>query len=321
LPIWERTDALKEERESVRVALAKARADQDLYQRLTGPIRRLINCLRWVGSVVSRQRRRSAGLVPISISVLTPVYRPVPEHLAQCLTSVARQTGLKSRNVAIQHVVVDDGSNDPGVDGVLEANHAAWRLIRRRAANGGIVAASNDALSLATGEWVVMLDHDDVLAVDALVTVAEAARAAPNAVVVYSDHDIIRADGRYVSPFFKPDLPPERLRHTNYITHLVAVRRDRLIETGGFRPGTDGAQDHDILLRMLELGLPFVHVPRILLHWRQSPASVASDPTNKPEAFGRVWAESGRHLDCGALALRERMLSCPSRSLTSSVRW
>lgn len=216
--------------------------------------------------------------------MITAVYDPVAEHLTTCLNSVAVQRGTARGQV--EHVVVDDGSSDPEVDQALTvAESDRHVVVYRRPTNGGIVAASNDALGLATGEWVVLVDHDDELAPDALARLATAIRAHPRADVVYSDHDLIRVDGQLTNPVYKPDFSLERLRQTNYITHLLAVRRTRLTEIGGFRPGTDGAQDHDVLLRLVERGGHVVHVPRVLSHWRQSPRSVASDTDNKPLAF------------------------------------
>lgn len=213
-----------------------------------------------------------------TFSVLTAVHDPVPEHLAACLRSVHGQGDA-------QHVVVDDASTDPGVAAVLAV--APGIELHRRTANGGIVAASNDAIARATGEWLVLLDHDDLLADGALDVLRQHLGAHPDADVVYSDHDLIRPDGRLADPVYKPDFSPERLRQTNYVTHLVAVRRVAVERLGGFRPGTDGAQDHDLLLRLLAAGAAFSHVPRVLAHWRQSPRSVATDVTNKPEAFER----------------------------------
>lgn len=217
---------------------------------------------------------------PVRFSVLTAVYDPEPAHLAECLASVAGQTGT-----TFEHVLVDDGSTVPEVAGVLATAQQPFQQLHVRPANGGIVAASNDALAAAAGEWVVLLDHDDVLAPGALARLAAAIDADPAATVVYSDHDQIRADGRHVDPAYKPDFSPERLRQHNWITHLVAIRADAVRRVGGFRTGTDGAQDHDLLLRLMEDGARFVHVPELLAHWRQSPASVATDTSNKPTAF------------------------------------
>jgi GT2 family glycosyltransferase len=218
-------------------------------------------------------------------SVLTPVFDPVPRHLRACLASVDRQTMTDW-----EHVVVDDGSTDRRVRVVLSTARRRQRRIERRATNGGIVAASNDALARSSGEFVVLLDHDDVLVPDALRSLASALDAAEGDVdLIYADHDLLRPDGRVASPVYNPDFSPERLRNHNYITHLVAIRRSLLLEVGGFRPGFDGAQDHDLLLRVSERARSIVHVPGVLLHWRLSPASVASDPSAKPHAY-----EAGR---------------------------
>jgi GT2 family glycosyltransferase len=214
-----------------------------------------------------------------TFSVLTAVFDPEPADLRSCLASVDAQTG-----VDVEHVVVDDGSTDPAIGAIL-ADGPTHRRVERRHDNVGIVGASNGALAAASGEWVVLLDHDDELAPDALRVLEAFIDDHPDVDVVYSDHDVIRPDGRLAEPAYKPDFSPERLRQTNYITHLVAIRRVALHAVGGFREGTDGAQDHDVLLRLMEAGRGFGHVPRVLAHWRQSPRSVATDPANKPTAF------------------------------------
>ena len=213
-------------------------------------------------------------------SVLTPVHDPEPADLAACLRSVRDQTSGDW-----EHVLVDDGSTRPDVARLLSDAAADPRVrVVRRAASGGIVAASSDALATATGELVALLDHDDVLEPDALAAMDAAFAAGDDVDVAYSDHDMIRADGRYVTPSYKPDWSPERLRSQNYITHLLVARRELIDEVGGFRDGYDGAQDHDLVLRLGERARRVAHLPRILYHWRQSPASVTSG-ANKPWAF------------------------------------
>lgn len=233
-------------------------------------------------------------------SVLTAVHDPVPAHLSACLASVRRQRPTADRAFEVQHVVVDDASGEADVVALLRS--ADGIDLVRRPVNGGIVAASNEALARADGDWVVLLDHDDELADGALAAVVAHLAAHPDSDVVYSDHDLIRPDGRLADPVLKPDFSPERLRQTNYITHLVVVRRRLLVDVGGFRPGTDGAQDHDVLLRLLEAGARFGHVPEVLAHWRQSPRSVATDTANKPVAFEHGVRVVQEHLDRCAIA-------------------
>ncbi|MGB0113275.1 MAG: glycosyltransferase, partial [Ilumatobacteraceae bacterium] len=219
----------------------------------------------------------------VRFSVLTTVFDPDPDHLRACLHSVDGQTSSEW-----DHVVVDDASTAPGVLDVLRAAASPRRRVVERADNGGIVAASQDALAAATGDFVVLLDHDDVLEPRALEVLAAAVAGADDPELVdllYSDHDLLRPDGRTTSPVYKPDFSPERLRNHNYITHLVAIRRSALCDAGGFRAGFDAAQDHDVLLRVAESARSIVHVPEILLHWRQSPASVSTDAMQKPTAY------------------------------------
>ncbi|MDJ0768338.1 MAG: glycosyltransferase [Ilumatobacter sp.] len=214
-------------------------------------------------------------------SVLTTVFETDREHLVACLRSV-RQQDLADW----EHVVVDDASTAPWVATVLDEAAAADERVRviRRPSNGGIAAASSDALSAATGDVVLLLDHDDVLEPDAVRIMTEAIEAGAD--VAYSDHDLIRPDGKYATPSYKPDFSPERLRNQNYIAHCVAMRRSLADEAGGFRSGFDGAQDHDLLLRVTErAGVSVTHVPEVLYHWRQSPRSVTTSGDNKRWAF------------------------------------
>jgi hypothetical protein len=95
--------------------------------------------------------------------------------------------------------------------------------------------------------------------------------------------------GHYVEPFYKPDWSPERLRAQNYCCHLSVLRRSLTVEVGGFRPGFEGSQDYDIILRVTEKARRVHHLPEVLYHWRKVPMSVASDPGAKPYAY-----ESGR---------------------------
>jgi GT2 family glycosyltransferase len=228
---------------------------------------------------------------PPRFSVLTTVYDTEPDHLRACLESVDAQT-----EHSWEHIVVDDASQRPAIRTILSefCQRSNRRTVIFRPDNGGIVSASNDALAAASGDFVVLLDHDDVLSPDALSSMGEHLR--DDVDVYYSDHDLLRVDGRCAAPMYKPDFSLERLRNQNYITHLVVARRTAVEEVGGFRTGFDGAQDHDLLLRLAEVSSPFEHVPKVLLHWRQAPASVASNSMNKPDAYPRGARAVGEHL-------------------------
>jgi GT2 family glycosyltransferase len=245
-----------------------------------------------------RGRRRPRRMGGPLITVITPVFETEPAHLAACLASVAAQTYGNW-----EHVLVDDGSSDQRVHDALASAARREARVRhlRHERNRGIVAASTTALESAGGEYIAMLDHDDVLAPNALARLVDALRDNPEASFAYSDNDVLRGDGRFADPFFKPDFSPERLRNHNYVLHFVMAPAARVREVGGFRPGFDGAQDHDLLLRLSEVG-PAVHVPEVLYHWREAPASVAADPAAKPYAYDAGVRAVQEHCDRAGIA-------------------
>ena len=227
-------------------------------------------------------------------SVLTPVYGPPVHALRAAIESVRRQTFADW-----ELVLVDDASPTQEVRDELARAAAGDRRIRvvTRAENGGIVASSNDALAQATGEFVALLDHDDLLTADALAAVAGVIAAEPELDYLYSDEDKVDPDGRHYDRFDKPDWSPERLRGQMYTGHLSVLRTSLAREVGGFIPGSDGSQDHDLVLRVTERARRIVHVPRVLYHWRSVPGSTAEDIDAKPFAWEAGRAAVQRHLD------------------------
>lgn len=215
-------------------------------------------------------------------SILTPVYETPVGVLEKMLRSVARQSYPDW-----ELCLVDDCSQSPEVLQALERAQARDPRIRveRRDANGGIVAASNDALAMARGEFVCLLDHDDALHPDALFHVAAAIDNTPDADYVYTDEDKIDPAGNHVQPFFKPDWSPERMRSQMYTCHLSVLRRSLVEEVGGFDPEFDGSQDWDLVLKVTERARAVVHVPRVLYHWRILESSAAAGARAKPWAF------------------------------------
>lgn len=231
---------------------------------------------------------------PIRFSILVPCWNSDPALLEECIGSVVAQT-----HADWELCVVDDGSTEIAHLEVLE-RHAADdpRVhLRRNPWNQGIGLASNDALAMATGDWVVLLDHDDVLRPDALAWVAAYARACPDYDIFYSDEDKIDLEGRLSMPFFKPDWSPDLLLGVNYVCHLLAVRRELMEEVGGFRSGFDGAQDYDLVLRLTERRDRVGHISKVLYSWRMVPGSTSLDTGAKPRAH-----------DAGHRALRDAMV-------------
>jgi GT2 family glycosyltransferase len=214
-------------------------------------------------------------------SIVTPVHDPPLRLLRECLGSVHAQTYRRW-----ELCLVDDGSTRPDVREELRRAAGADARVKlvERPVSGGIVAASNDALALATGEFVVLLDHDDRLEPRALEQVGAALRHDPEIDYVYTDEDKLAPDGTVRDTFYKPDWSPERLRAQNYCTHLSVLRRSLVADVGGFREGFDGSQDHDLILRVTERARRVHHLPDVLYHWCVTPGSAAADSADAPAA-------------------------------------
>lgn len=201
------------------------------------------------------------------ISVLMPVYNAPAEWLERAIGSVRDQIYPDW-----ELCIVDDASTAPYIRPILEeARRRDPRIkVMFRPVNGHIATASNDALALASGTAVALLDHDDELAPQALYMVARELIAHPEALILYSDEDKLDARGRRGDPYFKPDWDADLFLGQNYLNHLSIYRRSLLVELGGFRAGFEGSQDYDLALRATEHASPeqIRHIPHILYHWR-----------------------------------------------------
>ncbi|MFC1458338.1 glycosyltransferase [Microvirga arabica] len=200
------------------------------------------------------------------ISIVVPVYNTDRNHLEEMIQSVLHQIYQDW-----ELCIADDASTKAHVRELLEIfRHKDDRIkVVYREVNGHISAASNSALELATGDYVALLDHDDILPQHALSTVANAIVQNPTAEIFYSDEDKIDQNGKRFDPYFKPDWNQELLYGQNYINHLGLYRLDLLKRIGGFRAGFEGSQDYDLTLRAVAAtNGPIIHIPHILYHWR-----------------------------------------------------
>jgi glycosyltransferase involved in cell wall biosynthesis len=229
------------------------------------------------------KKMNEASPLPL-ISVVMPVYNPPLGVLIEALDSVTNQ--LYSN---WELCVADDASPNSRVRKLLSQYAASDKRIKVcfRSENGHISIASNSALDMATGDFVALLDHDDVLAENALFEVAKAIRNNPEAKLFYSDEDKLDCNGNRCDPYFKPDWNPDLILSQNYFCHLGVYDRKTLNQIGGFRKGFEGSQDYDILLRCVDVvGHSAVcHIPKILYHWRRIQGSVACSGESKPYAF------------------------------------
>lgn len=233
-----------------------------------------------------------------TISIVMPVHNPPADVLRAAIASVERQ-----RYRHWQFCICDDASSDPEVVAILAdaaAGDPRIALVTRRT-SGHISRASNDALDLATGDFVTFLDHDDELAADALAHVA-LALADGEVDILYSDEDKIDGAGQRFDAFFKPGWDPDRMMYQNVVTHLAVYRRTLVEQVGRLRVGVEGSQDHDLVLRVAEASDPsrIRHLPRILYHWRAIPGSTSVSIAAKPYAVAATHQVIRDHLArCG----------------------
>jgi O-antigen biosynthesis protein len=216
------------------------------------------------------------------ISIVMPVYNPPVEFLRDAIESVLRQAyGYWELCIA------DDASPNPQVRQVLEEYAQADVRIKVtfREENGHISRSSNSALELATGEFIALLDHDDMLAAEALYEIVLMLNQHPEADMVYSDEDKIDQENRRKYPFFKPDWCPDGFLSRMYTCHLGVYRHSIIKDIDGFRVGFEGSQDYDLVLRFIEKTNQIFHIPKILYHWRIHSTSVTSSPEVKTYAY------------------------------------
>ena len=219
------------------------------------------------------------------VSLCVPLYDTPEEYLCAMLDSVAAQTYTNWQ------LCLADGTPGDRVEKLIGAYGDMQGRIRYKhlEKNLGIAENTNEAFRMAEGTWIGLLDHDDMLAADALY---EALLAAGNTFgAVYTDEDKISADGReHLYPHYKPDFNPDLLRSNNYITHFFMVKREIVERVGGFRSEFDGAQDYDFIFRCAAVS-SVAHVPKILYHWRMTGGSTAANQGSKLYAF-----EAGRRV-------------------------
>lgn len=215
------------------------------------------------------------------ISIVVPVFNVPDAYLRSMLESVRAQVYQEW-----ELCICDDASTEPHVAATLEeyAQRDSRIKVVRRSVNGHICAASNDALAIATGRFIALLDHDDCLPEHALYMVALYVHKHPTAKLLYSDEDKLTPGGERIEPYFKPDWDPVLMLGQNVFSHLGVFDASLVAEVGGFRSGFEGSQDYDLALRCSERVRreDIVHVPHILYHWRASAQSTAQHVSAKP---------------------------------------
>ena len=217
------------------------------------------------------------------LSIVIPAYKTPERYLKEMLQSIKEQTYTN------WEVCVADGS---------PKGESSERVLKKFAEldkrfkyvilgeNKGISGNTNAAMDMATGDFIVLADHDDTIPPNALYECVKAMNLDPEIDVIYSDEDKLDMDGKALfDPHFKPDFNPDLLTSVNYICHLFVVNRDLVDAVGGFRQEFDGAQDYDFIFRCTEAARKIYHIPKVLYHWRCHQNSTASNPESKMYAF------------------------------------
>ncbi len=216
------------------------------------------------------------------ISILIPVYNVKPMWLDKCIDSILAQTYTN-----FEVCLVDDASPNSETIESLKSNANKDKRIKVKfnKVNGHISKTTNDALKMANGEYVALMDDDDELSNNALYEVVKALNSDKTIDFIYSDEDKFEEDGRRSEPNFKPDYSPDTLLSSNYMSHLGVIRKSIMESVGGEQVGLEGAQDYDLYLKIVEKTKNIYHIPKILYHWRKIPGSTSMTIDNKNYAI------------------------------------
>ena len=235
---------------------------------------------------------------PVKISIVVPLYQTPERFLREMIESVCSQTYGNWELCLADASPLADGDKTLGegrkesrttkLTGIVKEymekdDRIRYRILEK---NGGISENTNEAIKMATGDFVGLLDHDDLLERDALYEIMEKIAKNDETDVVYTDEDKINRKGtKHLIPNMKPDFNLDLLRSNNYICHFLVVRKSIIDQVGGFRKEFDGAQDYDFTFRCTEAARVVAHVPRVLYHWRTHSGSTSDNPDSKMYAF------------------------------------
>lgn len=247
-----------------------------------------INYEAWYGNhkrtnkELEQQRRMIFAYAPL-ISILVPVYNTPEEFLKQMIQSVRKQT-YANWELCIANA-------NPSNKQVAEILRLAVEKDSRIKVidvpqNKGISQNTNEVLKISSGEYIGLLDHDDLLTPDALYEVVGTLNKEERPEVIYSDEDKVTTDlSEHFKPHMKPDFNLDLLRSNNYICHFFVAKKSLIDKVGAFNPEYNGAQDYDLILRCTEEANEVAHIPRILYHWRVHKASTSDNPISKMYAY------------------------------------
>lgn len=229
---------------------------------------------------LEKQRETTFEYMP-KISIVVPMYNTPEKYFKELLESIIEQTYEN------WELCLADGSPEKAeyLEDLIQplGDKIKYKLLSK---NKGISGNSNEALKLATGDFIALLDHDDIIPKFALYEIVKTINENPDVDFIYTDEDkILEENEKRISPHFKQDYAIDTLRSYNYICHFSIFKKELMDKLGGFNSEFDGSQDYDLILRATEQAKHIVHIPKILYNWRISSTSVASGAAAKPYAY------------------------------------
>lgn len=215
----------------------------------------------------------------VLVSIVMPVYNVEPKWLELAINSVKKQLYTNW-----ELCIVDDFSTNPETIEYLKRINNQQIKIKFLNKNLHISGATNEAINMSSGEYIVFMDNDDEITRDALYEIVKTINLS-NPDMIYSDEDKIDEFNNHFDPFFKPDWSPDTFMSIMYICHITCYKKEIIKQLGGLRIGYEGAQDYDLGLRFMEISSNIVHIPKVLYHWRILETSIANNMDSKPYAI------------------------------------
>lgn len=226
------------------------------------------------------EQRKSKFKINPKFSIIVPMYNTPINFFEELVDCLINQTYTN------WELCLADGSpkENEEIDKIIKKdNRIKYKFLND---NKGISGNTNEALKLATGDFIALVDHDDLLPSFCLYELAKTINNNPEVEFIYTDEDKIEGTkDKRCDPHFKPDFSIDTLRSNNYITHLSVFKKELMDKLGGFREKYNGAQDFDIIIRACELTENIIHIPKVLYHWRVHPNSTAMVSDAKPYAY------------------------------------
>jgi glycosyltransferase involved in cell wall biosynthesis len=216
----------------------------------------------------------------VLLSIVVPAYNTPKKYLEPLIKTIIGQTYSNW-----EMVIVNASTKPSPQEYVNSMSERDDRITVITVKNEGIARNTNEGIKKAKGEYIVFVDHDDLLEYDALLEISKVIADKPKAGIIYSDEDKVSDSGDYFfGPHIKPDWSPDLMTSVNFITHVTVIKKSLIRQVGFLDESKDGAQDYDLLLKIIDTGAEIEHIPKILYHWREAENSTAKNMNNKPEA-------------------------------------